>query len=191
MKQVTLAQKHRCTWVKFAMTYAWDCLHKIHCYTFFDKAYHYYTAPTGLHRIIIILIWKHLVKVEHHDSWGGICLCESIYSACMHDKHACLSVARKKFREFRVLEKNLTQKTKIYMVHTLFLTDSRKFNPAKYTTYNVIPILCMHACSTLTMADVYRRRCLSRITFATGKKVCMESLDWICGKKVGICISAA
>ena len=43
----------------------------------------------------------------------------------------------KKFCEFRVLEKNYTQKTKIYMVHALFLTNSRKFNPAKYTTYTV------------------------------------------------------
>ena len=43
----------------------------------------------------------------------------------------------KNFREFHVLEKNYTQKTKFYMVHTLFLTDSRKFNPAKYTIYTV------------------------------------------------------
>ena len=50
------------------------------------------------------------------------------------------SIAGKNFREFRVLEKNYTQKTKFYMVHTLFLTDSRKFNPAKYTTYTVIII---------------------------------------------------
>ena len=42
------------------------------------------------------------------------------------------------FCEFRVLEKNYTQKTKIYMVHTLFLIDSQKFNPTKYTTYTVI-----------------------------------------------------
>ena len=35
-------------------------------------------------------------------------------------------------------KKNYTQKTKFYMVHTLFLTDSRKFNPAKYTTYTVV-----------------------------------------------------
>ena len=34
-------------------------------------------------------------------------------------------------------KKNYTQKTKFYMVHTLFLTDSRKFNPAKYTIYTV------------------------------------------------------
>ena len=33
--------------------------------------------------------------------------------------------------------KNYTQKTKMYMVHTLFLTDSRNFNPTKYTTYTV------------------------------------------------------
>ena len=45
------------------------------------------------------------------------------------------------FREFCVLEKNYTQKTKIYMVHTLFLTNSRKFNPAKYTTYTVSGIM--------------------------------------------------
>ena len=44
--------------------------------------------------------------------------------------------AGKKFREFCVLEKIIHRK-KIYMVHTLFLTDSRKFNPPKYTTYTV------------------------------------------------------
>ena len=41
------------------------------------------------------------------------------------------------FREFRVLEKIIHRKQKNYMVHTLFLTDSRKFNPTKYTTYTV------------------------------------------------------
>ena len=41
------------------------------------------------------------------------------------------------FREFRVLEKIIHRKQKFYMVHTLFLTDSRKFNPTKYTTYTV------------------------------------------------------
>ena len=43
-----------------------------------------------------------------------------------------------KFCEFHILEKNYTQKTKIYMVNTLFLTDSQKSNPTKYTTYTVI-----------------------------------------------------
>ena len=43
----------------------------------------------------------------------------------------------KKFRKFRVLEKIIHRKQKIYMVHTLFLTDSQNFNPAKYTTYTV------------------------------------------------------
>ena len=42
------------------------------------------------------------------------------------------------FREFRVLEKIIHRKQKIYMVHTLFLTDLRNFNPAKYTTYTVL-----------------------------------------------------
>ena len=40
-------------------------------------------------------------------------------------------------KKFRVLEKNYTQKTKFYMVHTLFLTDSQNFNPMKYTPYMV------------------------------------------------------
>ena len=43
-----------------------------------------------------------------------------------------------KFREFCVLEKIIHRKQKIYMVHTLFLTDSRKFNPTKYITCMVI-----------------------------------------------------
>ena len=43
-----------------------------------------------------------------------------------------------KFHEFRIfLEKIINRKQKIYMVHTLFLTDSRKFNPTKYTTYTI------------------------------------------------------
>ena len=44
---------------------------------------------------------------------------------------------REKISQILRFRKNYTQKTKIYMVHTLFLTDSRKFNPAKYTTYTV------------------------------------------------------
>ena len=43
--------------------------------------------------------------------------------------------------EFRVLEKIIHRKQKFYMVHTLFLTDSRKFNPMKYTTYTVCTII--------------------------------------------------
>ena len=42
-----------------------------------------------------------------------------------------------KFSRISCFRKNYTQKTKIYMVHTLFLTDSRNFNPTKYTTYTV------------------------------------------------------
>ena len=42
-----------------------------------------------------------------------------------------------KFSRILRFRKNYTQKTKFYMVHTLFLTDSRKFNPVKYTTYTV------------------------------------------------------
>ena len=38
-----------------------------------------------------------------------------------------------KFCEFRILEKNIHRKQKIYMVHTLLLTDSQNFNPTKYT----------------------------------------------------------
>ena len=34
-------------------------------------------------------------------------------------------------------EKIIHRKQKIYIVHTLILTDSQKFNPAKYTTYTV------------------------------------------------------
>ena len=62
------------------------------------------------------------------------------YRVSYSDMHHTIQVvyfAGKNFHEFRVLEKNYTQKTKFYMVHTLFLTDSRKFNPAKYTTYTV------------------------------------------------------
>ena len=43
----------------------------------------------------------------------------------------------KKFREFRILEKTIHRKQKIYMVHTLFLTNSRNFNPTKYTPYTI------------------------------------------------------
>ena len=43
--------------------------------------------------------------------------------------------AGRKFREFHVIEKIIHRKQKIYMVHTLFLTELRNFNPAKYTTY--------------------------------------------------------
>ena len=42
-----------------------------------------------------------------------------------------------KFSRISRFRKNYTQKTKNYMVCTLFLTDSQKFNPAKYTTYTV------------------------------------------------------
>ena len=41
--------------------------------------------------------------------------------------------AGKKFHEFYVLEKIIHRKQKIYMVHTLFLTDSQNLNPTKYT----------------------------------------------------------
>ena len=44
----------------------------------------------------------------------------------------------KKFRKFRVLEKIIHRKQKIYMVHTLFLTDSQNFNPIGYTPYTVV-----------------------------------------------------
>ena len=44
---------------------------------------------------------------------------------------------RENFSQISRFRKNYTQKTKFYMVHTLFLTDSQKFNPAKYTTYTV------------------------------------------------------
>ena len=43
-----------------------------------------------------------------------------------------------KFRDFCVLEKIIHRKQKIYMVHTLFLTNSQNFNPAKYMAYTVI-----------------------------------------------------
>ena len=49
----------------------------------------------------------------------------------------------KKFRKFRILEKIIHRKQKIYMVHTLFLTDSCNFNPAKYTTYMVSGDVCI------------------------------------------------
>ena len=50
------------------------------------------------------------------------------------------------FRGEKILQilcfrKNYTQKTKIYMVHTLFLPDLKKFNPTKYTTYTVVDLL--------------------------------------------------
>ena len=44
----------------------------------------------------------------------------------------------KEFCEFCVLEEIIHRKQKIYMVHTLFLTDSRNFNPTKYTAYTVV-----------------------------------------------------
>ena len=43
-----------------------------------------------------------------------------------------------KFHEFCVLEKIIHRKQKIYMVHTLFLTNSQYFNPTKYTPYTVV-----------------------------------------------------
>ena len=46
-----------------------------------------------------------------------------------------------KFRDFRVLEKIIHRKQKIYMVHTLFLTDSQNFNPTKYMAYTVFIII--------------------------------------------------
>ena len=46
-----------------------------------------------------------------------------------------------KFLRISRFRKNYTQKTKNYMVRTLFLTDSQKFNPAKYTTYTVFLFL--------------------------------------------------
>ena len=38
---------------------------------------------------------------------------------------------------FFAFYKNYTQKTKIYMVHNLFLTDSWNFNPTKYMAYTI------------------------------------------------------
>ena len=63
----------------------------------------------------------------------------------------------KKFREFRVLEKIIHRKQKFYMVHTLFLTDLRNFNPAKYTTYTVSSDVCIkHATvQPVNFADKY------------------------------------
>ena len=45
--------------------------------------------------------------------------------------------AGKKFCKFCILEKIIHRKQKIYMVHTLILTDSRNFNPAKIIPYTV------------------------------------------------------
>ena len=46
-----------------------------------------------------------------------------------------------KFSWISRFRKNYTQKTKFYKVHTLFLTDLRKFNPTKCTTYTVLLLL--------------------------------------------------
>ena len=46
-----------------------------------------------------------------------------------------------KFLRISRFRKNYTQETKNYMVCTLFLTDSQKFNPTKYTTYTVFLFL--------------------------------------------------
>ena len=61
------------------------------------------------------------------------------------------------FSRISRFRKNYTQKTKFYMVHTLFLTDSRKFNPAKYTTYTVREIidlisLSLSVCLSLSLS---------------------------------------
>ena len=42
-----------------------------------------------------------------------------------------------KISRISCFRKIINRKQIIYMVHTLFLTDSQKFNPAKYTTYTV------------------------------------------------------
>ena len=54
--------------------------------------------------------------------------------------------------------KKFTQKTKNYMVHTLFLTDWWKFNPKKYTTYTVyskhlddLPLKSLYGCNFHTL----------------------------------------
>ena len=52
------------------------------------------------------------------------------------------------FSRISRFRKNYTQKTKFYMVHTLFLTDSRKFNPAKYTTYTVLVLSLIYTVCT-------------------------------------------
>ena len=54
----------------------------------------------------------------------------------------------KKFRKFRILERIIHRKQKIYIVYTLFLTDSRNFNPVKYTPYMVFEIIQYKALST-------------------------------------------
>ena len=42
-----------------------------------------------------------------------------------------------KFSRILCFRKIIHRKQKIYMVHTLFLTDSQNFNHVKYTTYMV------------------------------------------------------
>ena len=89
------------------------------------------------------------------------------------------------FCEFRVLEKIIHRKQKFYMVHTLFLTDSRKFNPTKYTTYTVYikRSYSFHVQFIFIDSETTHRRCLVLKKFQdTASLICREmpqKNDWL------------
>ena len=95
------------------------------------------SAPYVNHMTIVrrSVLWLHPV-------WGTIVTLNAFvhlvhYLVILDIPYRWCILRGKIFANFAFLKKS-TQKTKIYIVHTLFLTDWRKFNPVKYTTYTVL-----------------------------------------------------
>ena len=90
---------------------------------------------------------------------------------------------REKFSWISRFRKNYTQKTKFYMVHTLFLTDSRKFNPAKYTTYTVyeapisVHVWSCHNCMIIHACDYTIHAAM--LMYNATNSLCLEYHLWV------------
>ena len=117
-----------------------------------------FCALSNCHRVTCIAI-----DTVHETRDGTNVLAFYIQMLMSHFKHSVTSYRignifrRENFSRILRLRKNYTQKTKFYMFHTLFLTNSRKFNPAKYTTYTVTCNTSINNKQTITKVIFYQK----------------------------------